>query len=202
MNSDLFQAPAPVVAQPATVTKTELAHRLACSKSNITKLTAANGPLAPAVRADGRIDLPLALRLYAARTNPAKRRADLLAAASPSMAGSVLVPAMGSATASDGESYASSKARAALVAAETAEINLRKLKDELVDFSVAKDAAARYGAVVVELLAGLGEDAVRELRGAATSEDARRAWRRLQTRIQAEALERHAAIYREALADA
>lgn len=202
MNSDLFQASRPVAAEPGTVTKTELARRLVCSKSNVTKLTAANGPLAPAVQTDGRIDLSLALRLYAARTNPAKRRADLVTAAPTSPTGSVLASAIGPAMASDGESYASAKARAALVAAETAEINLRKLKDELVDFGVAKDAAARYGAVVVELLAGLGEDAVRELRGAATSEDARRAWRRLQTRIQADALERHAAIFREALADA
>ena len=126
------------------------------SPANVTKLTRPGGKLAEAVTPDGLIDLDLAERLLAQRTNPARVPDQAQAMASPA----------------GGPSFADAKTRRAQADAEAAEINLERLRGRLVDVEGVRQAGADFGAMLPQLLEEGLVDAVQRIRQAATASDA------------------------------
>jgi hypothetical protein len=137
------------------VRKSAFAKLRGWSPANVTKLTKPGGKLAEAVTPEGLLDLDLAERLLAARTNPA--RVPVAAGALPELAG---------------PSFADAKTRRALADAEAAEINLQRMRARLVEVEGVRQAGADFGALLPQLLEEGLVDAVARIRQAATTADA------------------------------
>jgi hypothetical protein len=126
------------------------------SPANVTKLTKPGGKLAEAVTADGLIDLELAERLLAQRTNPAR----------------VPDQAQDLASSAAGPSFADAKTRRAQADAAAAEIQLERLRGRLVEIDGVRQAGADMGTMLPQLLEEGLVDAVARIRQAATAADA------------------------------
>lgn len=176
------------------------------SKQYIGKLIAQGKLTAPAVTPDRKIVIAEADRQLAAQRDPSKGRHGRPATSAELTEGVLpLVPDPSPAPAGAGPAQgtlAAAKLATAQNQAEITAMQVARLRGELVEVAGATKAVELAVGAVIEILARLGDDAVEALRGAATSEDARRAWRRLQAtaqqQINAEATRR----FREAMADA
>lgn len=161
---------------------------------------------APAVTPDRKICIAEADRQLAAQRDPTKGRHGRPASAAPTepmlpLVGETAPPVPAGAGPAHG-TLAQAKLTVAQNQALLTELQVARARGELVEVAAATRAVELAASACLEILARLGDEAVDALRGAPTTEDARRAWRKLQAlaqqQINAEATRR----FREAMADA
>lgn len=142
----------------------------------------------PAVTADRKIDIAEADRQLAAQRDPGKGRRGRPALDETDMLRLVPEPVppvpLGQGPAQG--TLAHAKLLAAQSQAVIAQEQARKARGESVDIKAARRVTDLFAEAVVQALEKLGEDAVTALRSAATTDEARRAWKKLQAQVQLE----------------
>jgi hypothetical protein len=161
---------------------------------------------APAVTPERKINIAEADRQIAAQRDPTKGpmgRPATAPTAEPMLplVGELAQPALAGAGPAHG-TLAAAKLTVAQNQALLTELQVAKARGELVEVAAATRAVELAASACLEILSRLGDDAVDALRGAATSEDARRAWRKLQALAQQQINTEATRRFREAMADA